>query len=265
MLQELAGPTVRKAESLSWWQKNRLSQDENKNCSQLFPGQSQGYIQCRKDPSGKGLAAAPSSALGDLNKHQGWDNTYWGCQKKKWLNTKWRRRSEWTSPLIMVPQISRLEEVMPSVAEVMPVGVPNFSFPTAVFLCCCDRGFILLCVQDSKSELLRSSYYKCLKREHQEGRQESCLSVTAEHSTPEVLPRQSSKRVQEWWAPQPLLRQMQPALLPAQKATAPINTTLFKAEKMGENSPNGTNDNQFFLKYFTLMIGGHEPYCCPHT
>lgn len=80
----------------------------------------------------------------------------------------------------------------------MPVRVLNFLFPVAVFLCCCDRGFILLCVQDSKSEfyqkwILSSSYYKGLQSEHQEGRQESCLSVTAEHSTPKVLPSQSSK------------------------------------------------------------------------
>lgn len=74
-------------------------------------------------------------------------------------------------------KISRLE--VPYLAEVMPVGGLNFSFPVAVFLCCCYRGFILLCVQDSKSEFFSSSYYKGLQREHQEGRQESCLSVTA--------------------------------------------------------------------------------------
>lgn len=99
MLQELAGPAVRKAESLSGWQENRSNQG-NENCSQLFPGQTKsGTHWVQEGPiwnkeAEKDLAAAPSSALGDLNKHQGWENTDWGCQKKRWVNTKWRRRSE---------------------------------------------------------------------------------------------------------------------------------------------------------------------------
>lgn len=59
--------------------------------------------------------------------------------------------------------------------------------------CCSDRGFIHLGVQDSKGEFLSSSYYKDLHRDRHEGGQESRLSVTAEHSTPPVLPSQPSK------------------------------------------------------------------------
>lgn len=146
--------------------------------------------------SWEGPGCCFSSVLGDLNKHQWWENTDWGARRRNGSTPNEGGDQKWTSPLMMVPQVSRLE--VPYLAEVMPVEVLNFSFPTAVFLCCCDRGFILLCVQDSKSEFLSSSYYKYLQREHQEGRQESCLSVTAKQSTPKVLPRQSSKRVQEW-------------------------------------------------------------------
>lgn len=38
---------------------------------------------------------------------------------------------------------------------------------SAEFLCCCDRDFILLYMEDSKNEFLSSSYYKGLHRDHQ--------------------------------------------------------------------------------------------------
>lgn len=158
--------------------------------------QSQGHIECRKDPSGTKKLRRTWLLL-PVQHWETWTSTRDGrtqtgdARRRDGTTPNGGGDQKWTSPLMMVPQISRLE--VPYLAEVMPVGVLNFPFPVAVFLCCCDRDFILLCLQDSKSEFLSSSYYKGLQREYQEGRQESCLSVTAEHSTHKVLPIQSSK------------------------------------------------------------------------
>lgn len=201
MLQELAGPAVRKAESLSWWQKNRSSQgDEDKNCSQLFPGQTMsGTHSVQEGPiwqrSWEGPRCCSQFSTGRPEQAPGMGEHTQGTPDGSTPNEGGDPKG--TSPLVMVPKISRLE--VPYLAEVMPVRVLNFSFPVAVFSCCCYRGFIFLCVQDSKSEFLSSSYYKGLQREHQEGKQESCLSVTAifsyrqchRTSVPKALPCQS--------------------------------------------------------------------------
>lgn len=80
MLQELAGPAVKKAESLSWWQKNRSSQaDEDKNCSQLFPGQTKPRTHSVQEGSIWQRSWEGPGCCSQF-KHQGWDNMDRGHQ-----------------------------------------------------------------------------------------------------------------------------------------------------------------------------------------
>lgn len=116
MLQELAGPAVRKAGSLSCSQKNRPSQgDEDKNCSQLSPGQTksgthsvqEGLVWHRE--AGNGLAAVPSSALGDLKSTSDRRTQTGDARRRDGSTPNEGGDQKWTSPLMMVPQVSGLE------------------------------------------------------------------------------------------------------------------------------------------------------------
>lgn len=105
MLKELASTAVRKADTLSRWQKNRSSQgDEDKNCSPLFPGQAKsGTCYEQEKTLGRARLARNSwkgpgccsrfiirrpEQIPRMEEH-----VYWECQnEKRWLNTKWRKR-----------------------------------------------------------------------------------------------------------------------------------------------------------------------------
>lgn len=139
----------------------------------------------------------------------------------------------------------------------------NFSFPLAVFLHCCDRGFILLCLQDSEVEFLSSPCYKDLHKDNSEGKSQlqKCLNSTWIFCC--QSPSKSAFKVlqehREWQATRYLLRQATCrnhtcAVTPAQRATALTNTTLFKAAETGESCPDGKREKQqLFLKYFVLL------------
>lgn len=80
--------------------------------------------------AGTGLAAAPSSALGDLKSTRDGRTQNGDTRRRDGSTPNEGGDQKWTSPLMMVPQVSGLE--IPYLAEVMPVGVLNFSFPVAV-------------------------------------------------------------------------------------------------------------------------------------
>lgn len=281
MLQELPGPAVRKAESLSQWKKNRSSQgDADKNCSQFFPGQRKsGTHSVQEGPvwqkgAGKGLAAAPSSALGDLNNHQGWENTDWGCQMAQHQMKEIR-----CGQVLWWWCLKSLGCKFPYLAEVMPVGSAEFLIPCcSIFMLRWQRLHPPVCAGQQKWTFIKLLLQRLT--EGTPGRKTRIISkcdsnIQLQTAWQNILPPKSFQaslqhvqehRSEELW---PLLGQVTCRNHTCTSTNTKGNCS--NKHHVVQSSRNGWKFSKWdkwqsiFLKYITFKIGGHEPYCSPHT